>query len=264
MGQVLTQKIMKLFIAGLASVALAAQETCPSSECWVWNDSEERCKLIDPVPKTCAMLSCTHQKIDFRFNKDKVYGAGTNIVPEEAELCDPVAENDEDMEKYDGTSVQTIDMSASTYDGINMRWYQDVGSCRSTISKNAAEEITIVKKLIYYDNQLETKEPIDLGSNVWLTGNGGRVSVEFTCKFASTFTAKSDEIAIEAGKAVEGKLEASGSWADSLTLEYTDSTYTTPLMAPQVFSDLTFTPKSHGMFLPHCRPIYTTMSTLAK
>jgi len=134
------------------------------------------------------------------------------------------------MEKYDGTSVQTIDMSASTYDGINMRWYQDVGSCRSTISKNAAEEITIVKKLIYYDNQLETKEPIDLGSNVWLTGNGGRVSVEFTCKFASTFTAKSDEIAIEAGKAVEGKLEASGSWADSLTLEYTDSTYTTPIV----------------------------------
>merc|ERR1712227_179081 len=123
--------------------------------------------------------------------------------------------------KNNGTSVQTIDMSASTYDGINMRWYQDVGSCRSTISKNAAEEITIVKKLIYYDNQLETKEPIDLGSNVWLTGNGGRVSVEFTCKFASTFTAKSDEIAIEAGKAVEGKLEASGSWADSLTLEYT-------------------------------------------
>ena len=147
-------------------------------------------------------------------------------MPEEAELCDPVAELDKEMEKYDGTTVQKIDMSLPTYAGIDMRWYEDVGSCRSTISKNAADEITIVKKLIYYDADLKTKEPIDLGSDVWLTGNGGRVSVEFTCKFASTFTAKSDEIAIEAGKAVEGKLEASGSWADSLKLEYTDSSYT--------------------------------------
>lgn len=157
-----------------------------------------------------------------------MYGEGSNIKPEKAETCAPVAEDNEDFEKYENGKVTTINMSASDYAGIDTRWYQDIGDCRSTVSKNDAEEITIVKSLIYYNSDTEDgTEPIDLGSKVWLTGNGGRVSVKFTCKFASTFTAKSDEIAIEAGKAVEGKLEASGSWADSLTLQYTDSTYTT-------------------------------------
>lgn len=146
------------------------------------------------------------------------------VVPEEP--CAPTAENNEDMIYYDDGVRGTRNMADAKYNGIDKRWYQDVGSCGSDISKNADDDITIVKKLIYHNSGASTDEPIDLGSNIWLTGNGGRVAVTFTCKFKSTFTAKSDEIEIEAGKAVEGKLEASGSWSDSLKLEYVDSTYT--------------------------------------
>jgi len=118
-------------------------------------------------------------------------------------------------------------MALPMYAGIDKRWHKDVGSCGSTISKNSDEDITIVKKLVYYNSDTrDGSEPIKLGSDIWLTGNEGRVAVTFTCKFASTFTAKSDKIEIEAGKAVEGKLEASGSWTDSLKIDYTDSSYT--------------------------------------
>ena len=167
------------------------------------------------------------KKYHFRFNKASLYGSGANIVPDN-EACPPVAELNEDMKYYDGNTQQTRDMSQAKYAGIDQRWHKDVGSCGSTISKNIDDDITIVKKLVYFNSDTrDGSEPIKLGSDIWLTGNEGRVAVTFTCKFASTFTAKSDEIEIEAGKAVEGKLEASGSWSDSLKLDYTDATYTT-------------------------------------
>merc|ERR1712178_214170 len=130
-------------------------------------------------------------------------GSGSNIVPDN-EACPPENENDEEMKYYDGNTQKTREMSLPIYAGIDKRWHKDVGSCGSTISKNSDEDITIVKKLVYHNSDTrDGTEPIKLGSDIWLTGNEGRVAVTFTCKFASTFTAKSDEIEIEAGKAVE-------------------------------------------------------------
>ena len=41
----------------------------------------------------------------------------------------------------------------------------------------------------------------------------------------ATQSATSDDIAIEAGQAVAGKLDAVGSWDGSLKIEFTDSAY---------------------------------------
>ena len=43
----------------------------------------------------------------------------------------------------------------------------------------------------------------------------------------ATQSATSDDIAIEAGNEVEGKLDAVGSWDSSLKIEFTDNAYAT-------------------------------------
>ena len=43
----------------------------------------------------------------------------------------------------------------------------------------------------------------------------------------ATQSATSDDIAIEAGQAVAGKLDAVGSWDGSLKIEFTDNAYAT-------------------------------------
>ena len=59
-----------------------------------------------------------------------------------------------------------------------------------------------------------------------LISNGFSVSVTFTCKFRAEVLASSDEIAIEVGNEINGKLEQEGNWRDSLKIEYWNSGFT--------------------------------------
>ena len=56
----------------------------------------------------------------------------------------------------------------------------------------------------------------------------------------ATQSATSDDIAIEAGAGVEGKLDAVGSWEGSLKIEFTDSAYATKKNNAAILGEMHF------------------------
>ena len=56
----------------------------------------------------------------------------------------------------------------------------------------------------------------------------------------ATQSATSDDIAIEAGNEVEGKLDAVGSWDGSLTIEFTDDAYATKKTDAAILGEMLF------------------------
>ena len=57
-------------------------------------------------------------------------------------------------------------------------------------------------------------------ANIFTDASGRNVAVTFVCSFASTFTAESDDIEIEAGGEHHGHTSAEGSWEGSFHLHY--------------------------------------------
>ena len=57
------------------------------------------------------------------------------------------------------------------------------------------------------------------------------------CKFLATQSATSDDISIEAGNEVEGKLDVVGSWDGSLKVEFTDNAYANKKTDAAIFGE---------------------------
>ena len=92
------------------------------------------------------------------------------------------------------------------------------------VSENDVEWIKISKTLCYQESSqnLKTLAP----EMTLLISNGFSVSVTFTCKFRAEVLASSDEIELEVGNEINGKLEQEGNWRDSLKIEYWNSGFT--------------------------------------
>ena len=95
----------------------------------------------------------------------------------------------------------------------------------------------VIKKSFEYQGDNEGK---DVGSMIYLD-DAATVTIEsmqsvsifkififqilVCCRFQSTQRASSDQISIEAGQSVAGKLDAVGSWEGSLKIEFTDNAF---------------------------------------
>jgi len=193
---------------------------------------EEKCKLKDPLPNDCAILGCTHEFMDFRFNKTNLFGDATTFeweddqpTTEYMERCEVEDSGANDTVTYFDTKGDRVDVflnSTEEYGYLHNMWKKSTGDCQSVITKDDDNEDIVITKTLVYNDTAQADDPINLLHNIYLFGNQGRVSIEFTCKFASSFTATSDDIQIEAGEKVEGKLETQGSWVDSLVIDFTN------------------------------------------
>merc|ERR1712227_950504 len=79
----------------------------------------------------------------------------------------------------------------------------------------------------------------NLGSMIYLD-DAATVTIDVCCKFMATQSATSDDISIEAGNEVEGKLDAVGSWDGSLKIEFTDNAYATKKTDAAILGEMHF------------------------
>ena len=81
--------------------------------------------------------------------------------------------------------------------------------------------ILAIKKSVVLTYTHDAGDGYKLGdANIFTDASGRNVAVTFVCSFASTFTAESDDISIEAGKEHHGHTSAEGSWEGSFHLHY--------------------------------------------
>ena len=92
------------------------------------------------------------------------------------------------------------------------------------ISENDVEWIKISKTLCYQEPSQNSKNLAP--EMTLLISTGFSVAVTFTCKFRAEVLASTDQIEIEIGNEVNGKLEQEGNWRDSLKIEYWNSGFT--------------------------------------
>ena len=97
---------------------------------------------------------------------------------------------------------------------IDSQWKYELGACDSTVERTEDGNYFLVTKILEYGGD---NSGILLGPRVFLE-DASTVTIKVCCKFSASHTAGSDDIAIDAGEAVEGKLETEGSWQDSLTV----------------------------------------------
>ena len=89
-----------------------------------------------------------------------------------------------------------------------------LGACDSTVERTKDGNHFLVTKILEYGGD---NSGILVGPRIFLD-DASTVTIKISCKFSSSHTAGSDDIEIEAGIPVEGKLENEGSWKDSLTV----------------------------------------------
>ena len=89
-----------------------------------------------------------------------------------------------------------------------------MGACDSTVERTKDGNHFLITKIFEYGGD---NSGILVGPRIFLD-DASTVTIKVSCKFLATHTAGSDDISIEAGAAVEGKLETEGSWQDSLTV----------------------------------------------
>ena len=92
------------------------------------------------------------------------------------------------------------------------------------VSENDVEWIKISKTLSYQESSQNSKTLSP--ETILFISNGNTVSVTFTCKFRAEVLASSDEIELELGNEINGKLDQEGNWRDSLKIEYWNSDFT--------------------------------------
>jgi len=150
--------------------------------------------------------------MDFRFNEGTLLG--DNTIQTNANNACPVLASTGKVGDVDPV-------------GVDKMWNHKVASCDSTIHRETVDDkdfIVVTKNLEYRgDNQGMT-----LGSIIYLD-DAATVTIKVCCRFLASHSASSDDIAINAGSAVSGKLEAQGSWADSLKIEFTDTSFANKL-----------------------------------
>jgi len=191
---------------------------CPTSSCWTYElnlkTGKNECKLKTDKIEECAMyLDCKPKIMDFRFNKDFLLGENTVLLNNEA-TC-PILE-----------STGLVGSKAPT--GANRMWKHAPASCDSEVSRETKnnKDWIVVKKSFKYRGD---NEPKNIGDAAIYLDDAASVTIEICCRFLASHKATSDEITVEEGNVVEGKLEAEGSWTDSLAIEYTDPTFLTKL-----------------------------------
>merc|ERR1712227_662075 len=198
---------------------------CPSSDCWIYeeNDEGERaCRLKTDAPASCPLyLGCKPATMDFRFNFEKLFGENVLLVNDE-KTCE--IENSDGLVGGEG-GVDPI--------GADKMWKHAPASCDSEVSRETKDDLDyiVVKKSFIYkgDNAAKT-----LGASSIYLDDAATVTVEVCCRFLASHTTKSDDIAIEAGAPVEGKLEADGTWKDSLKIEFTIEDFSAKLASDHV------------------------------
>jgi len=188
-------KFFTAFVAGASATVVHTQEDCPTTKCWEIVDN--KCSL----KTSCnTLLTCTPDNVDFRYNHADLFGAENTYdqIPQARDDCPPT--------DFVGA------------DGRNKQWLAPLGSCNSACEKTADNRLKVTKKFKY------ASEPYtgdDLGDVVLFTQIKDTIEVEIACFFDTTFSATSDQIELR-DEAVdhEGKLNAEGSWKDSLSIHY--------------------------------------------
>jgi len=187
---------------------------CPTSTCWTYEmvDGNKKCVMKTGSAATdagCNMyLYCSPSIMDFRWNNAKLLGQNT-ILNNPQTSC-PIE-----------TSVGLVGTTTPT--GADKMWQHAPASCDSTVTRENVDgkDMIIITKSFEYQGDNDGK---NLGSTIFLD-DAASVTIEVCCKFLATQSATSDDIAIEAGSEVEGKLDAVGSWDGSLKVEFTDNAY---------------------------------------
>ena len=113
-----------------------------------------------------------------------------------------------DLNIVSGDTPVTVDPD------IDSQWKYALGACDSSVERTEDGNHFLVTKILEYGGD---NSGILLGPRVFLD-DASTVTIKVCCKFSASHTAGSDDIAIDAGAAVEGKLETEGSWQDSLTV----------------------------------------------
>jgi len=193
-----------------------ADKHCPTSSCWTYENNPKtgklHCKLKTEKISQCAMyLNCEPDIMDFRFNQASLLGENTVLINDES-TC-PIA-----------ASSGLIGTVAAT--GADKMWKHAPASCDSEVTRETKDdqEWIVVKKSFQWRGDNTAKA---IGTAAIYLDDAATATIEICCRFLASHRATSDEIEIKEPNLVEGKMEAEGSWADSLAIEYTESTFTT-------------------------------------
>jgi len=189
---------------------------CPTSTCWTYEMVEGSKKCVMKTGSAakdagCNMyLHCTPSIMDFRWNSEDLLGSNT---------VHNNAHNDCAVKDSNGKVGDT------TPTGVDKMWQHPPASCDSTVTREDVdgEDMIIITKSFEYQGDTTGK---NVGPMIYLD-DAATVTIDVCCKFKATQSATSDDISIEAGNEVEGKLDAVGSWDGSLNIEFTDNAYAT-------------------------------------
>jgi len=162
----------------------------------------------------CPMyLSCSPKIMDFRFDMTKLIGENQ---------VDQLADTVTDCPVVANAGTMKLNDADVTPDDVDSMWKHDLGKCDSFIQRSTDEEgnewLEIKKTIVYAAD--ETKVGKDIDSTKIYLDDQATTSITFCCRFKSSFVAISDQIAIEAGVPVVGKLEQTGNWDESLSIKY--------------------------------------------
>merc|ERR1711868_351504 len=193
-----------------------AEKHCPTSTCWTYEmvEGENKCVMkTGSAAKDagCNMyLYCSPSTMDFRWNEANLLGSNT-IHNNANTNC--------------AIEASSGDVGDTTPTGVDTMWQHPPASCDSTVTREDVDgvDMIIITKSFVYQGDAAGK---NLGSMIYLD-DAATVTIDVCCKFKATQSAASDDISIEAGNEVEGKLDAEGSWDGSLTVEFTDNAYAT-------------------------------------
>jgi len=167
----------------------------------------------------CALyLSCKPEQMDFRFNEATLLGE--NTIQTNANNACPVL----------ASSGKVGDVEP---EGVDKMWNHKVASCDSTIEREEVddEQFIVITKILEYGGDNQGKQ---IGAGTIFLDDAATVTIKVCCRFLASHQASSDDISIKAGSAVSGKLEAQGSWADSLKIEFTDKSFANKLLDSHV------------------------------
>ena len=210
---------------------------CPSSKCWTWEKDTVSNDFLCRLKASCnTLLSCKPDMMDFRFKMADLIGEDlSNKRGTDAE-CPVVTrsatgwENTIDIGKtlnikifictssYVKNYLNFIlgETSLTVDSNIDSQWKYALGACDSTVERTKDGNNFLVTKTFEYGGD---NSGILVGPRIFLD-DASTVTIKISCKFSASHTAGSDDIEIEAGIPLEGKLENEGSWKDSLTVSF--------------------------------------------
>merc|ERR1712023_420187 len=206
-----------------------AAKYCPTSTCWTYEtvEGEKKCVMKTGTAATdagCNMyLYCSPSTMDFRWNEAKLLGVNTNLNNADTNCA---------IEASSG------DVGDTTPTGVDKMWQHPPASCDSTVTREDVdgEDMIIITKSFEYQGDTTGR---NVGPMIYLD-DAATVTIDVCCKFKATQSAASDDISIEAGNEVEGKLDAVGSWDGSLTIEFTDNAYATKKTDAAILGEMHF------------------------